>query len=113
MFKNFLVVDIPYLDGSGYKIRPVVQLTDMLDEHGNFQVAYVTSKMPSQPYPTDILVDTTHTDFNQTGLSVKSMVRTSKIYTVNQTHVQGLLGILPPDLSLLLDRALKYQFKLN
>lgn len=113
MFKNFLVVDIPYLDGSGSKIRPVVQLTDMLDEHGNFQVAYVTSKMPASFHPTDILVDTAHTDFNQTGLSVKSMVRTSKIYTVNQSHVQGLLGILPQDLSLLVDKALKQQFKLN
>lgn len=110
MFRNLLVVDIPYLDGSGSKIRPVVQLTDILDEHGNFQVAYVTSKMPNQAYPTDILVDTNHIDFNQTGLSVKSMVRTSKIYTVNQLQVQGLLGILPLDLSSLVDKALKYQF---
>jgi mRNA interferase MazF len=112
MFKNFLVADIPYLEGSGSKIRPVIQLTDILDEHGNFQVAYITSKIPASPYPTDILIDITHTDFNQTGLTVKSMVRTSKIYTVNQSHVQGLLGILPQDLSLLLDKALKYQFKI-
>lgn len=112
MFKNFLVVDIPYLDGNGSKIRPVVQLTDILDEHGNFQVAYVTSKIPSQPCPTDILVDTSHADFNQTGLTVKSMVRTSKIYTVNESYVEGLLGILPSDLSLLVDKALKHQFQI-
>lgn len=112
MFRNLLVVDIPYLDGSGSKTRPVVQLTDILDEYGNFQVAYITSKISHNQYTTDILININHKDFSQTGLSVKSMVRTSKIYTVNQTHIQGLLGVLPPDISQNLNKALKYQFNL-
>jgi hypothetical protein len=50
---NILKVKAPFLEVSGYKYRPVLQLNDIQDEHGNIQVAYITTKRPVDILRTD------------------------------------------------------------
>ena len=103
---------IPYVEGSGNKPRPVIQLNSPCDEHKNFQVVYITSQKPDGNYPTDIEVEQKHKDFSLTGLNKNSYIRASKIFTIDPSMVELVLGDLPEDLTIKLNNVLKTSLKL-
>lgn len=112
MTKKILKVLIPFVNGSGNKVRPVIQLTEPSDEYNNFQVAYITSQEPSKQYPTDLEINASIPDFTLTGLTKTSFIRCSKIFTIDPSVVELVIGDLPKDLSSDLDKILKTHFKL-
>lgn len=54
-----------------------------------------------------VLIGDTHSEFLQTGLKKTSLIRADKIATVNQTVFQRQLGVLPSDLAVWVQEALK------
>jgi mRNA interferase MazF len=54
-----------------------------------------------------------HPEFIQTGLKKTSLIRADKIVTVNDLVFQGQLGILPSDIHLLVQQALKKSLNLS
>ena len=112
MSKQILKVSIPFVESAGSKPRPVLQLTNPSDEHGNFQVAYITSQKPNKNYPTDILIEESHNNFELTGLVSDSYIRCSKIFTIDPSMVDLVIGDLPRDLENQLNLILKKHFNI-
>jgi mRNA interferase MazF len=57
-------------------------------------VAFISSKTPTTPSPTDILVPQTHEEFTRTGLKKTSVTKLDKIATISRDLIVGELGEL-------------------
>lgn len=87
MFKGDIVlIPFPFTDLSGSKLRPAVILFE-----GNLDVTvcFITTQLTLQE-PTDIAI----TPNNINGLKKLSLIRTSKLATVDKLLIKGVLGKL-------------------
>jgi PemK-like, MazF-like toxin of type II toxin-antitoxin system len=108
---SIIIAEIPYIEKENKKkIRPVVQLTGILDGHGNMQVAFITSKLNKLNGTNNVTIKETDLGFSKTGLKSSSFIIVSKIYTVMESQIIGHLGILPTAQSNELNRILKSNF---
>jgi mRNA interferase MazF len=83
---DIVLITFPFTDLSGTKLRPAVVLVDAsLD----FTVCFITTQLSWQEQ-TDILLQPSQTN----GLRRQSLIRTSKIATLDKSLVKGLLGRL-------------------
>ena len=83
---DIVLITFPFTDLSGSKLRPAVVLADTsLD----LTVCFITTQTGWQE-PTDVLLTPTATN----GLRMPSLIRTSKIATLDRTLAKGLLGSL-------------------
>ena len=81
---DILLITFPFTDLTGSKLRPTVVLAD---SELDVTVCFITTQLQWQD-PTDVqLLSTT---FN--GLRKQSLIRTSKIATLDKTLAKGLLG---------------------
>ncbi len=102
---DIILIKFPFTDLSGSKLRPAVVLADRsLD----FTVCFITTQTKWQE-STDVLLLPSAIS----GLRKQSLIRTSKIATVDRTLAKGLLGKLSQlELTDLNDR-LKVLFQLS
>ena len=83
---DIILIPFPFTDLSGNKLRPAVILADT---NLDFTACFITTQIGWQE-PTDILLSPTITN----GLKKKSLIRISKIATLDRTLAKGLLGKL-------------------
>jgi mRNA interferase MazF len=96
---DIVLITFPFTDLSGGKLRPAVILVDMpLD----LTVSFITTQTEWQEQ-TDVLLHPNATN----GLRKTSLVRTSKIATLERTLAKGLLGRLTPEETVDLNTKLK------
>ena len=99
MLKHKVVlVPFPFDDLSSTKIRPAVCLTDALGTHRHVVSAFITSRVVMHPAVTDIVIDSTSSDFSSTGLRVSSTLQLHRLMTVTAALIRRELGSLPPRL---------------
>jgi PemK-like, MazF-like toxin of type II toxin-antitoxin system len=81
------IIPFPFLEKEGFKLRPVVQLSEV-DEYGTAVCAYVSTKPSNSNY--SILLTT----LKGTGLEEKCFIHANKLYTlpVEESEVIGKLG---------------------
>lgn len=85
---DIVLITFPFTDLTGSKLRPTVVLADTeLD----ITVCFITTQLQWQD-PADVQL--LPTSFN--GLRKQSLMRTSKIATLDKTLAKGLLGRLTP-----------------
>ncbi len=75
-------------------------------------LAFITSVVPAQLEPTDLLVDPTIADFAGTGLRVRSVLRLHRLVTVPAKVIQRQLGVLTPNLQTEVQQRLRALFGL-
>lgn len=101
---DIVLITFPFTDLSGEKLRPAVVLfTSRLD----VTVCFITTKMHWQE-STDILIEPSESN----GVLKESLIRLSKIATLEKTLIAGLLGTLSPQDIISLNLRLKALFKL-
>jgi mRNA interferase MazF len=83
---DIVLITFPFTDLSGNKLRPAIVLADT---NLDFTVCFITTQIGWQE-PTDVLLVPTNTN----GLKKQSLIRTSKIATLDKSLVKGLLGRL-------------------
>ncbi len=83
---DLVLINFPFTDLSGVKLRPAVILAET---NLDFTVCFITSQLHWQEI-TDVQLNPSVSN----GLKVPSMLRTSKIATLDKTLVKGLLGKL-------------------
>jgi mRNA interferase MazF len=88
------LVPFPFDDLSGGKVRPAVCLTDPIDPHRHVVLAFITSQVPPDLLDSDLVLDSTSSDFTATGLRVSSAVRLHRIMTVTTSLILRELGEL-------------------
>src|SRR5438876_6134824 len=87
----------PYGDAPGMKLRPVLLLTGPIGAIPEVLVAYISSVIPDQVLPSDLLLDPQLRQFSSTNLKVASALRLHKLATIHCTSLVRSLGRLAPD----------------
>ncbi len=82
--------------GTGMKLWPVLLLTAPVGSVPGVLVAYISSVMPSQLLPSDLILDPATADHASTNLKTKSVVRLHKLATIHSRNVVRHLGSLSP-----------------
>ncbi len=101
----------PFGGSPGMKLRPVLLLTGQIGSVPEVLVAYLSSVIPADMLPTDMIVDPTRPEFAGTNLKKNSVVRLHKLATLHVSSLVRFLGIL--DASPMADVAAKLRVLLN
>lgn len=102
---DIVLIKFPFTDLSGSKLRPVVVL---IDNDLDYTVCFITTQLGWKE-PTDVMLDPNATN----RLRKRSMIRTSKISTLEKSLAKGLLGRLSANESADLDSKLKVLLQLT
>jgi mRNA interferase MazF len=92
------LIDYPYADGSGSKVRPVLIVQNDRDNQRltNTIVALITKNVSRVHEPTQLLIDVSTPERQQCGLNQTSAVTCGNLFTVAQTKVRRVVGSLSP-----------------
>jgi mRNA interferase MazF len=101
---DIVLITFPFTDLSGSKLRPAVILTDT---NLDLTVCFITTQIQWQE-PADVILLPNLTN----RLKKQSLIRTSKIATLDRSLVKGLLGRLAPNELAELNNKLKLLFQL-
>ena len=107
-----ILVPFPFDDLTGTKVRPAVCLTEAVGAHRHVTLAFITSVVPAQLEPTDLLLESSGADFASTGLKVRSALRLHRMVTVSTAIIQRQLGVLTPNLQAQVQQRLRGLFAL-
>jgi mRNA interferase MazF len=107
-----VLVPFPFDDFSGSKVRPAVCLTEVVGVYRHVVLAFITSVVPAQLESTDLLLDSSDSDFARTGLRVRSVLRLHRVVTVPTRIIQRQLGVFTPNLQAEVERRLRTLFAL-
>ena len=89
-----VLVPFPFDDFSATKVRPAICLTNTIGDYNHLVLAFISSRIPSEFLPTDMLLEKTETDFASTGLRVSSVLRLHRMMTVSTSLIRRELGEL-------------------
>ncbi len=101
---DIVLITFPFTDLSGSKLRPAVVLSD---NSADLTVCFITTQVHWQE-STDVLLLPNISN----GLKKQSLIRTSKISTLDRKLAKGLLGKLSPSEITDLNQKLKILFQL-
>ena len=105
-----LMIEFPFHEGSGSKIRPAVVVQSDQDNArlGTTVVAMITKNTRlAGREPRHVLIDIATPDGKESGLWMSSVVNCSQLITVSDDRIDRHLGYLPPTLMKQVDHALK------
>src|SRR3990172_4761451 len=78
---KIVLVPFPFDDLSASKVRPAVCLTEAIGPHQHVVLAFITSRIPESPLPSDLVIDSSHADFAATGLRMSSTLQCHRLMT--------------------------------
>lgn len=81
---DIVIVDFPYTDLSGSKLRPSLIL---LENRFDYVICFISSNLNIKE-PLDIVLSASSLN----GLKKESVLKTNKIMTIDKVHVQGKIG---------------------
>ena len=102
---DIVLITFPFTDLSGSKLRPAVILTD---SNFDLTVSFITTRTQWSE-PTDVILSPD----NNNGIKIPSIIRTSKIATLDRILAKGLLGKLTSTQISELNTKLKLLFQLS
>jgi mRNA interferase MazF len=93
---DVVLLDYPYADGSGSKVRPVLIVQNDRNNQRltNTIVALITKNLSRVHEPTQLLIDVSTPEGQQSGLNRPSAVTCSNLFTVAQAKVRRVVGSL-------------------
>jgi mRNA interferase MazF len=111
---DVVLLDYPYADGSGSKVRPVLIIQNDRDNQrlSNTIVALITKNVSRVHEPTQVLIDLSTPEGQQSGLNQPSAVICGNLFTVAQTKVRRVIGSLSPAMMARIDVCLKVALEL-
>ena len=107
-----VLVPFPFDDLSGTKVRPAVCLTDAVGEHRHVVLVFITSAVPPDIEPTDLLLEPGSPDVARWGIKVSSALPLHRRVAVSATIIQRQLGVLTPGLQAQVQQRLRTLFAL-
>ena len=106
---DIVLLDYPYADGSGSKVRPALVVQNDRDNQRftNTIVALITKNVSRVHEPTQLLIDVSTPEGRQSGLNQASAVTRGNLFTVAQTKVRRVIGSLSPSTMAQIDACLR------
>lgn len=92
MKNKVVLVPFPFDDLSTTKVRPAVCLTNEIKPYAHVVLAFITSRVSTNPSRTDLAILDSDQDFRVTGLKVSSTVRLHRLMTVSRSLIKRELG---------------------
>ena len=92
-----VLVTFQFDDLSSTKVRPAYCLTNPVGPNNHIILAYITAQIPTDLLETDIVLDSNHPDFANSGLRRSSTIRLDFLMTVRQSFIQREIGELSSD----------------
>ncbi len=91
---SIVLVRYPFSDLSGTKVRPAVILTpdNLLSRMDDVLCLFISSSIPADVLPTDLILEKSHPSFARTGLQFQSVFRTHKLALLHKSLVIRALG---------------------
>jgi mRNA interferase MazF len=108
-----VLIPFPFDDLSSSKVRPAVCLTDPIGLHRHVVLAFITSRVSTQPLATDLVLNATDVDFPSTGLRVTSTLQLHRLMTATTSFIRRDLGQLSPALQVAVRDRLRELFGLK
>ena len=103
---DVVLLNFPFSSGTGSKLRPalVVQNNQRM---GNTIVAMITGTTHRTHQPTQVIIDVTTSEGQQSGLAFTSAITCENLFTVEQRLIVRTIGSLPADTMKEVDDCLK------
>ncbi|MBO3840558.1 MAG: type II toxin-antitoxin system PemK/MazF family toxin [Nitrososphaerota archaeon] len=92
---KIVLVPFPFTDLTAVKLRPALVL---FEGERDVVVAFISSRIPGELKPTDVLIEETHPEFKLTGLKTSSVIKLDKIATLLKSMVMGEIGEIGPQI---------------
>ncbi len=108
---TFVLTPFPFTDLTTTKRRPALIVSPNAHE-ADVIVAFISSRLYEPINATDFLIDVQDSDFADTGLKVTSIVKLSKLVTVEKSILLGELGSASNRIMKEIDQRLKLVFGL-
>lgn len=108
---DIILIPFPFTDLSGNKVRPALVL-GVQNSADDITVCFISSVVPKKVQKFDVVIDQKNKDFKQTGLKLKSIVKTTKIATLDKAVILGKIGEIDKVSINTIKRALKIYFGL-
>ena len=102
---DIVVAAFPYTDLSMQKRRPALVLNENT-EASDVILAFIGTQIPPKLSPTVVMLESTDSDFPQTGLKTDSFIRLDKIATIERYLITRRLGKLGQNKLTAVDQAL-------
>jgi len=90
---DIILTPFPFTDLSGNKVRPALVL-GIQNGGDDITVCFISSILPQKVHKFDVVIDQKDEDFKDTGLKLKSVIKTTKIATLDKAVVLGKIGNL-------------------
>ncbi len=103
----------PFTDLTASKRRPVVIVSVDSPSNNDFIVAFISSVVPYDLEPTDLLFSRKHKDFKRSGLKRDSVIKLSKLATLNLSILSGEIGSVSKETLNEIDKRLKLALGLS
>ena len=110
---KIVLINFPFDDLSGIKLRPALCLTDFISEHRHIILAFITSNLNNATEITDLIIEKTNVDFEKTGLKVPSVIKMHRLITSSDNIIQKVIGFLPESYHRNVDGKIKLLFKIH
>jgi mRNA interferase MazF len=91
---DIYLAQFPFGDVPGMKLRPVLLLTGPIGAIPEVLVAYISSVVPIQILPSDLLLDPGKPEFRSTRLKTPSALRLHKLATIHASSLARYLGAI-------------------
>lgn len=111
--RKVVLIPFPFDDLSSSKVRPAVCLTDPIGPHRHVILAFITSRVSSEPLASDLVLRSDDPEFAATGLQVSSMLQLHRLITVTTVLIQRELGRLSPGMQTEVEGRLRELFGLT
>jgi mRNA interferase MazF len=105
---QIVLVDFPFSDGLGSKVRPaIVVQNDLLNQRIDDTILAAISRSTHRASATQVLVDLATPEGQATGLRQNSMIQCENLLTYDQNLIITSIGQLPAALLMQVDAALR------
>jgi mRNA interferase MazF len=88
------LASFPFGGSAGMKLRPVLLLTGPLGSVPEVLVAYISSVIPPDLLPSDVLLDPASPEHASSHLKTRSVLRLHKLATIHERAVVRRLGAI-------------------
>ncbi len=110
---KIVLINFPFEDFSGFKLRPALCLTDYISKHKHVIFAPITSNLNNATEISDLKIQTADKDFYVTGLKVSSVIKLHRLVTASDYIIKKVIGFLPESYHNITDEKIKLVFNIN
>jgi mRNA interferase MazF len=110
---SVVLVPFPFDDFSSVKVRPALCLTSTIGKYEHVIIGFISSVIPEDLEPSDILIPKDSKSWKRTGLHVDSVIRLHKLVTIPKSLMKRKLGELDYKLETKVKQALNNLFELE